>query len=79
VFILDGSQPGGTGFRAARISHLRISQKTKSLFPSPWQFFRHAAKLFEPRDTIESVVIHSCRDGAGYQLRAVFHSEVFHA
>jgi len=42
-------------------------------------FFLDAAALLEPRDNIESVVIHSCRYGAGYQLRAVFHSEVFHA
>jgi hypothetical protein len=53
--------------------------KIQALFPSPSQSFSHSAKLFEPRDTIESGVIHSCRDGAGYQLRAVFHSEVFHA
>jgi hypothetical protein len=34
---------------------------------------------YSGRGTIETVVIHSCRDGAGYQLCAVFHPEVFHA
>ena len=36
------------------------------------------ARAAEARDTIEAVVTHSCRDGAGYQLRAVFLPEVLH-